>query len=437
MKPLRLRDVCLKIGSGATPRGGRDVYLDTGEVALIRSQNVYNDRFERNGLAFITQEHADQLRNVEIYDSDVLLNITGDSVARVCQVPPDVIPARVNQHVAIIRPESGHLDPKFLRFYLASPQMQAEMLSLAASGATRNALTKGMIESLEVPTVSIEVQHAIAGLLGALEDKIDLNRRINETLEAMARAIFKDWFVDFGPTRAKAEGHEPYLAPELWDLFPDAFDSEGNPIGWSLERIGTHVEVIKGLSYKGAGLTDKANGIPLHNLNSVLEGGGYKNEGLKFYSGDYKPRHIVQPGDLIVANTEQGFNHLLIGYSALIPKWVGRKGLISHHIFKVEPRVGSPLSRVWLHFALSASSFGEAVRRFSNGTTINMLPQDAFEIPEIVVPPEKLVQAFEGLIGPKLRRQEQAVDESRAIAMTRDLLLPKLMSGEIRLHAGE
>ena len=192
----------------------------------------------------------------------------------------------------------------------------------------------------------------------------------------------------------------------------------------------------KGLSYKGAGLKDEANGIPLHNLNSVLEGGGYKNDGLKFYSGDYKPRHIVQPGDLIVANTEQGFDYLLIGYSALIPAWVGKEGLFSHHLFKVEPRPASPLSRVWLHFALSASWFGEAIRRYSNGTTVNMLPQDAFEIPEIIVPPSGLVRAFDEFVEPKLRRQEYAVGESRTLAQTRDLLLPKLMSGEIRLRRG-
>ena len=280
-------------------------------------------------------------------------------------------------------------------------------------------------------------QRAIAAVLGALDDKIELNRRMNETLEAMARAIFKDWFVDFGPTRAKAEGRAPYLAPEISDLFPDALDDDKKPVGWKRERIGINVIAKRGLSYKGAGLTDEANGIPLHNLNSVLEGGGYKNDGLKFYSGNYKPRHIVQPGDLIVANTEQGFDLLLIGYSALIPAWVGKEGLFSHHIFKVEPRPASHLSRVWLHYTMSASWFGDAIRRFSNGTTVNMLPQDAFEIPEIVVPPSVLVRAFDEFVGPNLRRQEDAVSESRTLAQTRDLLLPKLMSGEIRLADAE
>ena len=146
-----LREVCTKIGSGATPRGGKEVYLEYGPYTLIRRQNVYNDGFQHGGLAFIGERHAEELRNVEVFDEDVLLNITGDSVARVCQVAADVLPARVNQHVAIIRPDPTKLDPGFLRYYLTSPQMQTTLLSWAGSGGTRNALTKKMLESLEVP----------------------------------------------------------------------------------------------------------------------------------------------------------------------------------------------------------------------------------------------------------------------------------------------
>ena len=435
---LNLGNVCTKIGSGATPRGGKDVYLTHGPYALIRSQNVFNDGFRDEGLAYIGGTHASQLKNVEVAEGDVLLNITGDSVARACQVRPDVLPARVNQHVAIIRPDPEKLDPRFLRYALVTPELQDQLLSWAGSGGTRNALTKGMIESLSVAAPQqVCEQLAIAHILGTLDDKIELNRRMNETLEAMVRSIFKDWFVDFGPTLAKIEGRDPYLAPELWDLFPDALDDQSKPVGWKREVIGRHVVAEKGLSYKGAGLTRAGQGIPLHNLNSILEGGGYKNDGLKFYLGDYKQRHLIQPGDLIVANTEQGFDHLLIGYSSLVPAWTGEEGLFSHHLFKVEPRQRSPLSRIWLHFALSVSSFGEAMRRYSNGTTVNMLPRDALEKPEITVPPVELIQAFGKIVAPKLRRLEDTFTASQALAQTRDLLLPKLISGEIRVSQAE
>ncbi len=196
MKTVKLGNVCEKIGSGATPRGGSEVYQSSG-VALIRSQNVYNDGFRKEGLAYINDKHARELENVIVQAGDVLLNITGDSVARVCQVPKEVLPARVNQHVSIIRPHKDILDAKYLKFFLVSPLMQQYMI--AASGATRQALTKGMIEAYDIPAPPLPEQRAIASILGALDDKIVLNRKTNETLEAMARAIFKSWFVDFDP----------------------------------------------------------------------------------------------------------------------------------------------------------------------------------------------------------------------------------------------
>src|SRR6266511_4328669 len=180
---VRLGEVCEKIGSGATPRGGSDVYLSEGSIALILSKNIYNNRFVRDGLVYLSDHHADELSNVEVKAGDVLLNITGDSVARCCQAPSDLVPARVNQHVAIIRPNPSCLDPRYLRYFLVSSSMQEYMLQLASAGATRNALTKGMIESFQVPLPPLIEQTAIAQMLGTLDDKIDLNRRMNATLE--------------------------------------------------------------------------------------------------------------------------------------------------------------------------------------------------------------------------------------------------------------
>ena len=204
---------------------------------------------------FIGERHADELKNVEIFQEDVLLNITGDSVARVCQVAPDVLPARVNQHVAIIRPDSVNLDAGYLRYCLVTPEMQTLLLSWAGSGGTRNALTKGMIESLEIPLPALSEQRAIAHVLGTLDDKIELNRRMDETLEAMARALFKSWFVDFEPVRAKMEGRWrrgeslPGLPAEHYDLFPERLvDSELGevPAGWEVRALGEIVEVVGG-----------------------------------------------------------------------------------------------------------------------------------------------------------------------------------------------
>ncbi|MDW7979607.1 MAG: restriction endonuclease subunit S [Verrucomicrobiales bacterium] len=251
---IRLGTVCKKIGSGATPRGGGEVYLANGPVALIRSQNVHNDGFRHDGLAYISHEHAAELQHVEVREGDVLLNITGDSVARCCQVDPSILPARVNQHVAIIRPDADKLNPRFLKYLLISPDTQSRLLSLAAAGATRPALTKRMIESLDVLVPPLPEQRAIAHILGTLDDKIELNRRMSQTLEQMARALFKAWFVDFEPVRAKMEGRWrrgqslPGMPADTYDLWPARLvPSELGeiPEGWGVGSFSTIVELLR------------------------------------------------------------------------------------------------------------------------------------------------------------------------------------------------
>ena len=433
---LRLGDVCTKIGSGATPRGGQEVYLKDGPYALIRSQNVHNNRFNYDGLAFINQQQATALDNVEVFADDVLLNITGDSVARACQVASDVLPARVNQHVAIIRPDPNKLSPRFLRYFLVCPEIQTMLLSWAGAGGTRNALTKGMIESLDVQTpMDVGEQRAIAHILGTLDDKIELNRRMNETLEEMARALFKSWVVDFDPVRAKMEGRDTGLPPDVADLFPDRLvDSELGeiPEGWEVKALGECIDVARGLSYKGTGLS--SDGMPMHNLNSIYEGGGYKDDGIKYYNGDYHLRHVIQSGEVIVANTEQGHDRLLIGFAAIVPKCFGDNGLFSHHIYGVRPKDSFALTPDFICQLLNTKAMHNTVSGYATGTTVNMLPVDALRIPSIVVPPLQVVTTFSTLAKVARIRQEKLMAESHTLTALRDALLPKLVSGELRVR---
>ena len=156
--------------------------------------------------------------------------------------------------------------------------------------------------------------------------------------------------------RAKVEGRDTGLPKEIADLFPDRLvDSELGeiPQGWEIGNLSDHFEAVKGVSYKGSGLG--RGGMPLHNLNSIHEGGGYKYEGIKFYSGEYADRHLVRPGDVIVANTEQGHDRLLIGYAAIVPELFGDRGIASHHVYRL------PGSKQW--------------------TTIRAIPASAPEFP--------------------------------------------------------
>lgn len=145
-----LQKLCSKIGSGATPKGGKAAYFDEG-ISLIRSTNVFDFRFEYSDLAHINDEQANALSNVIVEPNDVLFNITGVSVARCCMVPNNVLPARVNQHVMIVRPIKGELMSYYIMFTLCSPDNKAKLLGIGQSGSTREAINKQELESFEIP----------------------------------------------------------------------------------------------------------------------------------------------------------------------------------------------------------------------------------------------------------------------------------------------
>jgi len=165
----KLSEITEKIGSGATPKGGKESYLSSG-ITLIRSMNVYNGRFEYKDLAHITEEQAKQLDNVQVMPYDVFINITGASVARSCIVPDDVLPARVNQHVSIIRCKQNVCHPIFANSLFVSPAYQRLLLNLGESGgATRQAITKQQLESLGIILPPLSLQNKFASFIEQLD----------------------------------------------------------------------------------------------------------------------------------------------------------------------------------------------------------------------------------------------------------------------------
>ena len=178
----KLKELTSKIGSGATPRGGSEVYVDEGP-ALIRSQNVYDYEFRWSGLARLTDKCAEELKNVEVVKNDVLLNITGDSILRTCVVDPAALPARVNQHVAIIR-AINDIPAHYLHLCLVQESMKSFLIGMSA-GATRHAITKGHLESIDVLKPSTLVLKAFEQRTTPWFAQIDGNRSQSRTLATL------------------------------------------------------------------------------------------------------------------------------------------------------------------------------------------------------------------------------------------------------------
>ncbi len=192
-----LKEITTKIGSGATPKGGKAVYIEKG-VALVRSMNVHNGFFKFDNLAHIRDEAANLLNGVELKQNDVLFNITGASIARCCVLPDDVLPARVNQHVAIIRPKADIVDPRFLSYVLISKTHQNELLSIGLSGATRQALTKKDLEnhvvSLPLPNKQKEILDYLDNYLSHVRELEEISRKTAAECDALKQALLRQIF---------------------------------------------------------------------------------------------------------------------------------------------------------------------------------------------------------------------------------------------------
>ncbi len=405
---------------------------ESGPV-VARSQDIRSGVFRVEQAAHVSEKtYRERVSRAEPKVGDLVYSREGTYFGIAAEVP-SATRLCLGQRMVLLRPAPDLVDFRYLRYWLNSPIMGRHVDGFR-DGSVAERLNLPTIRALPVLLPRLQEQRAIAKILGTLDDKIELNRRMSEMLEAMARALFQSWFVDFDPVRAKSEGRDPGLPKPLARLFPDSFeDSELGeiPRAWGLVSLAECVDVARGLSYKGAGLSD--TGLPMHNLNSIYEGGGYKHEGIKHYDGDYKPHHLARAGDLIVANTEQGHDRLLIGYAAIVPAQFVGECLFSHHIYRVRPRIQSGVTSGYLCRLLNSSVMHDIVSGYANGTTVNMLPIDGLQKPLVVVPPAGIVGAFDEFSEATRRRQEQLIDENCTLAALRDTLLPKLLSGEVRV----
>lgn len=411
-----LSELTSKIGSGATPRGGKDAYKNEG-ITLIRSQNILDLKFEPKGLAFIDEDQANQLSNVEIQEEDVLINITGDSVARVCRVPSTYLPARVNQHVAIIRADRGESDPRFLEYLLVSRTNKGDLLGLASAGATRNALTKGMLENFRRSVPSPSEQKAIAAVLGCLDDKIELLREQNETLEALAQTLFKHWFIDFNFPDEKGNPYKDsggkMIASELGEI----------PEGWIETELGQLVTVKRG-------------GSPRPIKDFITEGEGLRWLKISDASATKSP-YIHTIAEKIIVEGLRNTTHLDSGKLVLsnsatpgIPKFLAVDSCI-HDGWLHFPNIGY-LSQEYLY--LLFLKIRPELLMQGNGSVFTNLKTDILKEHVIVVPNkghihEVLIHGFSHFF----EKIKINAEQIQTLTKLRNTLLPKLMKGEIRV----
>lgn len=302
------------------------------------------------------------------------------------------------------------------------------MLGLAGVGATRNALTKGMIESFEVAApVDVDEQRAIAHILGMLDDKIELNRRMNETLEAITRAIFKSWFLDFDPVRAKAGGERPEsicrrlrLTPDLLALFPDSLvDSELGeiPEGWAVKPLDEIANYLNGLALQKYPPESETEWLPVIKIAQLKSG---STVGADRASHRLDPDYVIDDGDVLFSWSG----------SLEVDIWCAGRGALNQHLFKVTSN-GFPK---WFYFHWTREHLPH-FRTIAAGKAVTMGHIQRKHLTEAlcVVPSGALLQAADTTVAPMLQALIENRRQARTLSSTRDTLLPKLLSGELRV----
>ena len=423
-KEYKLGEVCTKIGSGATPKGGKESYLG-GNISLIRSQNVLDFTFSNDGLAYISDEQANKLKNVEVKENDVLLNITGDSVARACIVPNAILPARVNQHVAIIRGNESLILNKFILYGLQYKKQY--LLSISQGGGTRNALTKKMIEDFIINLPSLPTQQKIANILSSLDDKIEVNRRINEQLEELVQALFKSWFVDFEPFKdGEFVESELGMIPEGWKvgIFSDVVDSTlGGDWGKETEQGNYTKEVF---CIRGADIPEIKNG----------------NRGkmpIRFILQKNYEKKSLNNNDLVVeisgGSPTQSTGRICRVTSELLEKY--NNSLICTNFC----RAIKPLAKysAYIYYYWQYLYDKGAMFNYENGTTgiKNLMINDILEKEPIIIPSIDVVEQYNNVVETFAIKIQKNGEEIEKLSNLRDTLLPKLMSGEIDVNEVE
>ncbi|MBD2810597.1 restriction endonuclease subunit S [Xenorhabdus sp. Vera] len=443
---IRLGDFCLKIGSGATPKGGSNVYDTTGTTYLIRSQNIYNDGFNSNGLVYINDEAAIKLKNVMVQKNDILLNITGDSVARVCLAPEHFLPARVNQHVAIIRPDPKHFDPRFIRYFLSSPYVQQFLLTLSSAGATRNALTKGMIGNLEVPKPPLDIQNAIANNLECFDSKILVSQQINQTLEQISQTLFKSWFVDFDPVidnaleagnpipdslqkraklRQKVRNSSEFkpLSNEIRALFPAEFEETELgwvPKGWIIDNI-QNIALLNPNSWSSK---NSPKNIEYVDLSNAKDGSILSTEFYLFDDAPSRARRILNKHDIIFG---------LVRPANRSFAYVHKEGLTGSTGFAVI-RAKKSYHKNHIYSCLTDRKNIEEFTRIADGGAYPAIRPDDISNLKIILPSELILKNFDELVSNFREKMIVNLSSNHYLTQLRDTLLPKLISGELSLE---
>jgi type I restriction enzyme S subunit len=392
------------------------LWTDSG-VIVLRNQNIRDGRLDLSSPSYTDELNFEQRsRRARLKAGDLVLTREAP-MGEVCMVPEN-LRCCLGQRMVMLRPDPKKCDSRFLLYSIQSDAVQHEIKVNEGTGSTVSNLRIPLLEALPIPLPPLAEQKAIAGVLGALDDKIELNRRMNATLESMARALFQSWFVDFDPVRAKLDGRVPVgMDDETAGLFPDAFEEStlGHiPKGWGVRSLDQTAHYLNGLALQKYPPGDGAT-LPVIKIAQLRKGDAV---GADRCNTDLPQNYIVQDGDVIFSWSG----------SLEVELWCGGLGALNQHLFKVT----SHEFPKWFYYLWTRYHLDEfRLIAADKATTMGHIQRGHLTAAKVLTPPRPLLTAMTGAISPLIDQLIANRTQSRTLATLRDTLLPKLLSGEL------
>lgn len=465
---VKLGDIC-KIGS--SKRIKRADYVENG-IPFFRSKEII-ELSKGNSIStelFITKDQYNQIN--EKFGSpetgDILITSVG-TLGVAYQVEQSQLPFYFKDgNLTWLSQFSEDVNPRWIFYWLNSPEGQRKIDEISI-GSTQRAITIVALKSIEVQLPHKEEQDRTVKILNSVTGKISNNNKTNQTLEQIAQAIFKSWFVDFDPVKAKIEAlvtggsaddvelvAMSVLSAQtldelnsLKDCNPEAFNKLAEtaslfpgklveselgliPEGWDVDQVGNHIDVTKGKSYKSAELQESTTALVT--LKSFKRGGGYRMGGLKEYTGKYKPQQVIEAGDLVMSLTDVTQAAEIVGKPALVidaPQYDTLVASLDVAILRSK----EVDAKQYFYGLMSTYRFHRYAESFATGTTVLHLAQKGITTFEFACPSAELVKKYNDFAAPIFAKIEANILESQELAKLRDTLLPKFFSGEIELSS--
>jgi type I restriction enzyme S subunit len=435
------------VKSGKRLPKGQTLTSDITPFPYIRLVDISDGKIRRNNLQYLTETTREKIKKYIVNESDVCLAIVGHTIGMVFYVEPEWDNNNLTENAARITNLNENISSKYLYYFLISPQGQSEIFSRKV-GSAQGKLPLYNIKSLEVPLPPIQEQKAIAHILGSLDDKIELNRQMNETLEAMAQALFKSWFVDFDPVLDNALAAGNPIPDELLEraeqrqamqnsdsdnqtiraLFPNVFEFTEEmgwiPSGWGISDIGTEFNIVGG-------------GTPSTKNSIFWEDGNISWTTPKDLSGNqskillHTDRKITELGlkkissGLLPVNTVLMSSRAPVGYLALAKVPVAiNQGYIA---LKCEKILTPEFAIQWL------DSIMDEIKQRAGGTTFAEISKTNFRGIPVFVPDKMVIESYSHNVRDLYHQITSRIENINTLAKLRDTLLPKLLSGELRI----